>query len=111
MVSIDPSVQGRRRGAARVFGRILAEHMQTTSTCRAWLGEVDYVISAPAAAARTAERGIDIVARTGNHLSWRLGIPLRETSCGERRECHDPGSSEKGNSFAVSVQREERGGY
>ena len=60
-----------------LFGRILAEHVQATALCKTWLGEVDYVIPVPAAALRTAERGIDIVARTSEHLSWRLGILLR----------------------------------
>ncbi len=59
------------------FGRILAEHVQATPMCKAWLGELDYVLPVPAAAARTAERGIDIVVKTAEHLSWRLGIPLR----------------------------------
>ena len=59
------------------FGRILVEHIRATPSCNAWLSEIDYVVPVPAAAARTADRGIDIVARTGEHLGQRLAIPLR----------------------------------
>ena len=59
------------------FGRILAEHVRATPMCGAWLGEVDYIVPVPAAAARSAERGIDIVVRTGEHVSSRLKIPMR----------------------------------
>ena len=59
------------------FGRILSEHMRATATCKAWLGEVDFVVPVPAAACRTAERGINILERTSEHLCWRLGIPIR----------------------------------
>ncbi len=59
------------------FGRILAEHVRATPLCKAWLAEVDYVVPVPAAARRTAERGIDIVAEIAKHLGWRLGIPVR----------------------------------
>ena len=66
----DPALPG-------FFGRILAEHVRATPMCGAWLGEVDYIVPVPAAAARTAERGIDVVVRTGEHLSSRLRIPMR----------------------------------
>ena len=59
------------------FGRILAEHMRATPMCRAWIREVDYIVPVPAAKCRRAERGFDILAKTGEHLSSRLGIPLR----------------------------------
>ena len=59
------------------FGRIMAEHIWATPTCKAWLSEIDYIVPVPAAAARTADRGIDIVAKTGEHLGQRLAIPLR----------------------------------
>ena len=59
------------------FGRILAEHVRATPMCRAWTREVDYIVPVPAAGCRKAERGFDIVARTGEHLSSRLGIPIR----------------------------------
>ena len=66
----DPTLPG-------FFGRILAEHMRTTPMCRAWLREVDYIVPVPAAESRRAERGFDILTKTGEHLSSRLGIPLR----------------------------------
>ena len=59
------------------FGRILAEHMRATPMCRAWTREADYIVPVPAAGSRKAERGFDIVARTGEHLGSRLGIPVR----------------------------------
>ena len=59
------------------FGRILAEHVLGTPECRAWLGEIDYVVPVPAADARTAERGADIVALTAAHLCRRLRLPRR----------------------------------
>ncbi len=59
------------------FGRILAEHVLGTPECRAWLGEIDYVVPVPAADTRTAERGADIVALTAEHLCRRLRLPLR----------------------------------
>ena len=59
------------------FGRILAEHIRATPMCRAWTREVDYIVPVPAAGRRKAERGFDIVARTGEHLGSRLGIPIR----------------------------------
>lgn len=60
-----------------LFGRILAEHVRAEPTCRAWLGEVDYVVPVPAAGARSAARGRDIVAGIAQHLCWRLRLPLR----------------------------------
>ena len=59
------------------FGRILAEHVRATPMCQAWTREVDYIVPVPAAGRRKAERGFDIVARTGEHLGSRLGIPIR----------------------------------
>ena len=44
-----------------LLDRILAEHVRATLTCRARLGEVDYVVPVPAAGARTAERGSDLL--------------------------------------------------
>ena len=41
------------------FGRILAEHVQATPMCKAWLGELDYIVPVPAAPAengRTRDR-------------------------------------------------------
>ncbi len=58
------------------FGRILAEHIQVTPTCRMWIRDVDYIVPVPVAADRLAQRGFDILAKTGDHLSPRLGIPL-----------------------------------
>ena len=59
------------------FGRIMAEHMWATPLCTAWLSEIDYIVPVPAAAERTAERGMDIVGRTSEHLGKRLAIPLQ----------------------------------
>lgn len=59
------------------FGRVLAEHVRATPTCRAWIREVDYIVPVPPAEIRKAERGFDILAMTGKHLSSRLGVPLR----------------------------------
>ena len=59
------------------FARILAEHMRATPPCIAWLSEIDYIVPVPAAAVRTADRGMDILAETGQHLGQRLAIPLR----------------------------------
>ena len=59
------------------FGRVLAEHVRSEPMCKAWTREVDCIVPVPAAANRTAERGIDIVADAGKHLSSRLGIPIR----------------------------------
>ncbi len=59
------------------FGRILAEHVRAEHMCKTWLREVDYIVPVPAAGRRTAERGMDIVGRTGEHLSSRLRIPIR----------------------------------
>ncbi|MCY4440696.1 MAG: phosphoribosyltransferase [Deltaproteobacteria bacterium] len=59
------------------FGRILAEHVRATSMCNTWIREVDYIVPVPAAARRTAERGINILATTAQHLSSRLGVPSR----------------------------------
>ena len=59
------------------FAQILAEHVRATPMCEAWLGEVDYIVPVPASAVRTAKRGVDIVATTGEHLSWRLAVPIR----------------------------------
>ena len=59
------------------FGRILAEHVRATPMCKAWLADVDYVVPVPAAAGRTAARGVEIVVKTGEHLGWRLGVPVR----------------------------------
>lgn len=58
------------------FGRILAEHVRAIPMCRAWVQEVDFIVPIPAEASRKAERGIDIVSRTGEDLSSRLGIPI-----------------------------------
>lgn len=65
------------KGLPAFFGRILAEHVRTTPICREWMREVDYIVPVPASDRRTAERGADIVARTGEHLSTRLGVPIR----------------------------------
>ena len=59
------------------FGRILAEHVRATPMCQAWTRKVDYIVPVPAGGRRKAERGFDIVARTGEHLGSRLGIPIR----------------------------------
>ncbi len=59
------------------FGRVLAEHVRASPMCRAWIREVDYIVPVPAAESRRAERGLDILAKTGEHLSSRLRIPLR----------------------------------
>ena len=64
-------------GLPGFFGRILAEHVRATPMCKAWTREVDYIVPVPAVASRTAERGINIVVRTGEHLSSRLGVPIR----------------------------------
>lgn len=61
----------------KFFGRILAEHVRATPMCRAWIGEVDYIVPVPGAGSRIAKRGLNIVARTGEHLGSRLGIPVR----------------------------------
>lgn len=66
----DPTLPG-------FFGRILAEHVRATPMCQAWTREVDYIVPVPAAGSRKAERGFDIVARTGEHLGSRLRIPTR----------------------------------
>ena len=47
-----------------LFARILAEHVRTTPMCKAWMREVDYIVPVPAAASRTATRGINIVVKT-----------------------------------------------
>lgn len=65
------------KGLPAFFGRILAEHVRATPICREWMREVDYIVPVPASDRRTAERGADIVARTGEHLSTRLGVPIR----------------------------------
>ena len=57
------------------FGRILAEHVRATPMCKAWTREVDYIVPVPAAASRTAQRGINILVTTAEHLSSRLGVP------------------------------------
>ena len=62
---------------AAFFGRLLAEHVRGNAMCNAWTCEVDYIVPVPAAASRTAERGMDIVVSAGEHLSSRLGIPIR----------------------------------
>ena len=59
------------------FGRILAEHFRATTACEVWTREVDYIVPVPAVTGRTAERGMDIVGKTGEHLSSRLRIPMR----------------------------------
>ena len=59
------------------FGRILAEHIRVTPVCQAWTREVDYIVPVPVAESRKAERGSDIVAKTGEHVGSRLGIPMR----------------------------------
>ena len=59
------------------FGRILAEHVRATPMCKAWIREVDYIVPVPAAASRTAERGINILVTTAQHLSLQLGVPSR----------------------------------
>ena len=66
----DPALPG-------FFGRVLAEHVQANQRCQAWLREVDYIVPVPSAENRTAKRGLDILAKTGDHMSSRLGIPLR----------------------------------
>jgi len=60
------------------FGRILAEHVRANTMCSAWIGEVDYIVPVPATEVRTVDRGINIVGTTADHLSCRLGIPMRE---------------------------------
>ena len=59
------------------FGRILADHIRATPMCKVWMREVDYIVPVAASMRRTAERGADMVARTGEHLSTRLGVPIR----------------------------------
>lgn len=59
------------------FGRVLAEHVRQNPTCTAWTRELDYIVPVPANATRTAERGINIVGKIGEHLSRRLAIPIR----------------------------------
>ena len=59
------------------FGRILAEHVRATPMCNTWIREVDYIVPVPAAGRRTAERGINILVTTAEHLSSRLGVPSR----------------------------------
>ena len=66
----DPALPG-------FFGRILAEHVRVTPMCQTWIREVDYIVPVPAAESRKAERGLDIVARTSEHLGARLGVPIR----------------------------------
>ena len=65
-------------GLPAFFGRILSEYVRATPQCTAWIGEVDCLVPVPAAAGRTAERGVDIVASTSVQLGWRLGIPVRK---------------------------------
>ena len=60
-----------------LFGRILAEHVRATPMCRAWRREVDYIVPVPAAASRTAVRGINIVVKMSEHVGSRLGVPVR----------------------------------
>ena len=64
-------------GLPALFGRILAEHVRAMSTCREWVRTVDCIVPVPAAVGRTAQRGADVVATTGEHLGTRLGIPVR----------------------------------
>ena len=59
------------------FGRVLAEHVMATPKCNKWIEEVDYIVPVPSAVGRTAERGVDILGKAGNHLSSRLRIPIR----------------------------------
>lgn len=59
------------------FGRLLAEHVRSNQTCSHWTRVVDYIVPVPAASIRTANRGVDIVGKTCEHLSGRLSIPLR----------------------------------
>ncbi|MXZ55569.1 MAG: ComF family protein [Gammaproteobacteria bacterium] len=65
------------QGLPALFGRILAEHVTSSETCRSWLREIDYIVPVPGSAIKIAERGADIVAMTAKHLSFRLKIPTR----------------------------------
>ena len=60
-----------------LFARILAEHVRATPMCKAWVREVDYIVPVPAAARRTATRGINIVVKMSEHVGFRLGVPVR----------------------------------
>ena len=62
---------------AAFFGRLLAEHVRANAICNTWTREVDYIVPVPAAASRTAKRSMEIVVSAGEHLSSRLGIPIR----------------------------------
>ena len=69
-----------KTGAATLpalFARILAEHVRVTPRCQAWMREVDYIVPVPAAAGRTASRGINIVVKMSEHVGSRLGVPVR----------------------------------
>lgn len=65
------------QGLPAFFGRILAEHVWATESCKEWVYEVDYLVPVPAASRRIAERGANIVAKMGGHMSSRLKIPMR----------------------------------
>lgn len=65
------------QGLPAFFGRILAEHVRTSETCKDWICEVDYIVPVPASSQRIAQRGADIVTKMGDHLSSRLKIPIR----------------------------------
>ena len=60
-----------------LFARILAEHVRATPMCKAWMREVDYIVPVPAAASRTATRGINIVVIVSEHVGFRLGVTVR----------------------------------
>ena len=59
------------------FGRLLAEHVLSNQKCSRWTRDIDYIVPVPAASIRTADRGVDIVGKTCEHLSGRLAIPFR----------------------------------
>lgn len=59
------------------FGRILAEHVWESSVCKAWVQEVDFIVPVPVSEIRKAERGMDIVGKTGQVLGSLLRIPFR----------------------------------
>ena len=65
------------QGLPALFGRILAEHVWATESCKEWLGEVDYLVPVPASSRRIAERGANIVTIVGEHMSSRLKVPMR----------------------------------
>ena len=67
--AVESARQGRHVDAAAMFdqsGVLPGEHPTHAED-----------LAVPAAASRTAERGMDIVVRTGEHLRPRLGIPMR----------------------------------